>query len=418
MQSMDLICYVVIPAAIALPVIGAACKSALNSRRKRADGNPGAAAEKGSPEESGKPISKHTAVQRNDQYNTLLIEACEKGDLEKARNAINLGSDVNSLVNDKTALYRAVAGNHLEIVRTLLSCDVDVDKKGDGWTNSTPAKLAVNEGKLEILRLLLEKKAGMKGLLHTACFYGHIEIARLLMEKGADVNEEQHGSTPAKNAVEQGKIEALRLLLEKKVGMKGLLYTACLYGHIDIARLLIEKGADVNEDKGAPIRTAAAHGYAEIVELLLRNGADSTMRDAGKKNAFFYAEDREIKNLLIKYLTPKQEDYLLDCFFNDLSELIKRKKYNPWDDDDEKSQFMVKHVVNYIIALPIPENKSVENRFKEIIQSESWVLKKGFEYCVWDNMGCKSRKALSINRLLEEHDPKLHAYINELALQK
>lgn len=50
---------------------------------------------------------------------------------------------------------------------------------------------------------------------------GHVEIARILIEKGADVSEDiDYVGTP--------------------------LHSAVTLGHLDVARLLIEKGADVN----------------------------------------------------------------------------------------------------------------------------------------------------------------------------
>ena len=52
---------------------------------------------------------------------------------------------------------------------------------------------------------------------------------------------------------------------------------ASLNGNVEIARLLIEKQADVNgknRDGGSPLHCAIFMGHAAIVELLLNNGAD------------------------------------------------------------------------------------------------------------------------------------------------
>ena len=53
-------------------------------------------------------------------------------------------------------------------------------------------------------------------------------------------------------------------------------------GHADVARLLIDAGADVNADAGGgpPIFHAVRRGHAKVVELLIERGADLSVRDA------------------------------------------------------------------------------------------------------------------------------------------
>eukprot|EP00919_Chromeraceae_sp_WS-2016_P076936 GHVR01182052.1.p1 GENE.GHVR01182052.1~~GHVR01182052.1.p1 ORF type:complete len:116 (+),score=15.91 GHVR01182052.1:30-377(+) len=82
--------------------------------------------------------------------------------------------------------------------------------------------------------------------------FGHTDIARLLIDKGADVNSrENDGYTP--------------------------LIWASNRGHTDIARLLIDKGADVNskdKDGTTPLISASEFGHTEIVRFLIEKGAD------------------------------------------------------------------------------------------------------------------------------------------------
>jgi ankyrin repeat protein len=63
------------------------------------------------------------------------------------------------------------------------------------------------------------------------------------------------------------------------------LFIACQEGHLDVVRLLVENGADVNlrrANQGGRIALgkAARQGHADIVRFLLANGADHTI--AGK----------------------------------------------------------------------------------------------------------------------------------------
>ena len=67
----------------------------------------------------------------NDEAKTLLVVACEMGNLEMVRDLLKVGGvEVNKGYQDTgTALYNACEGGHLEIVRELLSqSGIDVNK--------------------------------------------------------------------------------------------------------------------------------------------------------------------------------------------------------------------------------------------------------------------------------------------------
>ena len=73
------------------------------------------------------------------------------------------------------------------------------------------------------------------------------------------------------------KLDALR-----GEGRSTLLSTAALYGQLDVARYLIEKGANVNaanRDGNAPLHTAAFLCRKEFVKLLLKNGASVSQKN-------------------------------------------------------------------------------------------------------------------------------------------
>ena len=93
--------------------------------------------------------------------------------------------------------------------------------------------------------------------LFIACGEGQVDAARLLLDKGADVNRaDYHGSTP--------------------------LHLACAAGHLDVARLLLEKGAEVDratESGYTPLYAACTHGRVGVARLLLDKGADVNKAD-------------------------------------------------------------------------------------------------------------------------------------------
>ncbi|CAN5500115.1 hypothetical protein BH09BAC6_BH09BAC6_32670 [soil metagenome] len=99
--------------------------------------------------------------------------------------------------------------------------------------------------------------------LGLACYFGHYEIARYLVLKGADVN------MPSNNGFHVYPI-----------------HSAAAGNYTDIARMLIENNAGVNvkQQAGAtPLHSAAQNGNIELLILLLEHGAEVNIRMEGGK---------------------------------------------------------------------------------------------------------------------------------------
>jgi ankyrin repeat protein len=127
-------------------------------------------------------------------------------------------------------------------------------------------------------------------LLMTAASSGDLELVRLLLENGADVNAiDTWGLTPLSYAISYQKIE--------------------------IVRLLIEQGANVNvrgENDTTPLMKASATGNIEVIELMLNKGADNKAKDKNKVTALMYAAaDKQLdamKFLISRGADPKAKD--------------------------------------------------------------------------------------------------------------
>ena len=236
------------------------------------------------------------------------------GDLTAVKQALADGADPNAQdpQSGSTLLATAALMGHTKVVALLLEHGADINGRSrDGGT-----------------------------ALHAAAFLGRIETVKFLLEKGADANLQSNiGSTAMDGAkldweftkaiismiqievdeaeVKAGRTKVIELLskqpknvspshnlwkaasagdlsaindalgdsadlnaLDSQFGITPLGWAA-LNGQTEAAKLLIEKGADVNarsRDGSTPLNSAAFLGRVETVKLLLENGADTTLR--------------------------------------------------------------------------------------------------------------------------------------------
>ncbi|KAI9146775.1 Ankyrin repeat domain-containing protein [Paramyrothecium foliicola] len=117
--------------------------------------------------------------------------------------------------------------------------------------------------------------------LYAASAGGHLETAKLLLEKGADINAQggEYGNA---------------------------LQAASARGHLEIAKLLLEKGADINTQYGKfgnALYAASAAGNLETAGLLLKRGANINAQGGKYGNALQAAlagGHQEIAKLLLE----------------------------------------------------------------------------------------------------------------------
>ena len=109
-----------------------------------------------------------------------------------------------------------------------------------------------------------------------------------LIANGFDIKAtDRYGYTPLELATELGHTEIVQALLEAKactdmVCKIQLLQISCWFKHIDIAKLLIKAGADVNlrlEDKSTLLIDIAGEGDFELTKILVEAGAEIDVID-------------------------------------------------------------------------------------------------------------------------------------------
>ncbi|KAJ3333938.1 hypothetical protein HDU93_008284, partial [Gonapodya sp. JEL0774] len=119
--------------------------------------------------------------------------------------------------------------------------------------------------------------------LENACFWGSIDIVRLLLDYGVDVNWDNGAALD--EASRQGYIDIVRLLLERGTsmispndGVPTPMLLACLYGCANVVALFLDMGADIHYDGDYALWMAAKHGRVFVVRLLLDRGANVRAR--------------------------------------------------------------------------------------------------------------------------------------------
>ena len=139
--------------------------------------------------------------------------------------------------------------------------------------------LAASLGFIDMIDLLTSKGANTSDALIDAITIGQEDIAKSMIENGADVNaKNKYGFSALTLAASKGLIDTVNLLVVKGADTAEALLNAIVSGQETTAGILIEKGADVNANQRVVISAlmlAASKGMINTVNLLVAKGADT-----------------------------------------------------------------------------------------------------------------------------------------------
>lgn len=263
--------------------------------------------------------------------NHLLIKAVKDEDIERVRQLLDMGADVNFQDEDGgwTPLHNAVNISREDIVDLLLRHGADPClRKNNG---ATPFIVAGIMGNVELLKLFLSKGSdvneyddnGFTAFMEAA-WYGKVEALRFLYKNGAEVNlgrktqEDQMkirkgGATALMDAAKKGHVNALKILLDEmgadvkacdNMGRNALIHAFMNSNERTmeaIARLLLDHGVDVNArgEKGkTPLILAVEKGNSNLVKMLLqRDHIEVNDTDREGKTALRLAVELDLEEI-------------------------------------------------------------------------------------------------------------------------
>ena len=161
----------------------------------------------------------------------------------------------------------------------------------------------------------------LKDELFNAARRGDAATVKALLDKGVDVNTKfRYGATAISYASDKGHLEVVKLLIERKadVNVKDTFYGATPIiwaaekGHAKIVEALLAAGA---EGRDSALQIGAAGGHLELVKVVLAAGKLDAEAMSGALSAATRGKHTEIVELLSKAgaVPPPAADFQVDA---------------------------------------------------------------------------------------------------------
>lgn len=239
---------------------------------------------------------------------TPLYLAALDGNAALVAKLLTAGADANQriLSNQETALMFAARSGNVESVRLLLDAGAEINAK-ESYKETTALMWAAEQDHAGVAALMTERGADTTATSKLTVI--ERRASGIDVANGADPEPQQFylGAVTAINfAARENGIETVKALLDAGIPIdqqtgdgSSPLLIALQNAHLDLARLLIDRGADVNlaNRKGwNPLYMAVkvrnqeigtmpnpdANGMYELIQTLIDKGADVNARITGK----------------------------------------------------------------------------------------------------------------------------------------
>ncbi len=207
--------------------------------------------------------------------------------VEMARVLIEAGAELNE------SLVAAASINNHAVTELLLDRGAAIDGAG-GWS---PLEEALYWNSRDVITLLLKRGAAVQnlriaaGLGRTDLIEGYFNSDGSLRPSAGKINWPWGGleTIACSNFDRTGRQKLADRVSEWSQDRQGIINNAfvyaCMHGHIEAVRLLLQHGAEINvvpggfDYAGAGLHYAALNGQRAMVEFLLQQGADRDVKD-------------------------------------------------------------------------------------------------------------------------------------------
>jgi ankyrin repeat protein len=217
---------------------------------------------------------------------TALHWAAGNGDLELTRMLLDAGArvDATTRIGSITSLFMAAKSGEADVIKTLIEAGANANESNANGT--TVLMSAAAAGNRDAVLTLIDSGADVNAAEQTngqtalmfAANLNRAEAIRVLLENGADADvTTKVSSLPSRRRGGRGSAPGV-------VGGMTALHFAARDGQMESVRELIAGGADVNvptkSNQTPPITEAIINANLDIAKLLLDNGAEVNSQNA------------------------------------------------------------------------------------------------------------------------------------------
>jgi ankyrin repeat protein len=207
--------------------------------------------------------------------------------VEMARVLIEAGAELNE------PLIACGSCDNVAVAGLLLDCGAAIDGTG-GWS---PLEEALYWNSSGVIILLLQRGASIAnlriaaGVGRTDLIASFFNADHSLKPEAGKINWPWGDLSVIENSNHDRKGKAKLAAKfaswsnDRQSVIDNALVYACMHGHIDAAKLLLQKGADVNaipggfDYSGSALHYASLNGLRAMVEFLIEKGADVNLKD-------------------------------------------------------------------------------------------------------------------------------------------
>jgi ankyrin repeat protein len=227
--------------------------------------------------------------------------------VEMARLLIDEGAEING------PMVAAASINNVRVAALLLDCGAAINGAGS-WS---PLEEALYWGNQEVIDRLLERGASVHNL-RLASGLGRIDLIESFFRSDGSLKPEAGKINWPFGELEKSNLNCqIKEELQAKVAqwsddrqniINNAFVYACMNNHIDAAKVLLQKGAEIDaippgfDYSGTALHNAAVRGHRAMVEFLVEQGANVNVKDtkvhATAAGWAEYGGHQEIKNYL------------------------------------------------------------------------------------------------------------------------